>query len=159
MEARNDSQLADIRLLTGKLCAFQAALVVAHSALAREEAQRIKAQAALRELEDVKATADGPSALGPFFIDTAAVLLCGKKEKKAKRGKKGKRTNKAAVAVLGKVVLPSQKSPAKAILLQDSAIDLAEPRSVPALSPGFDLSQFCWCDEGWHCMCGLPDGP
>ena len=45
------------------------------------------------------------------------------------------------------------------IILQDSAIDLAEPRSVPALSPGFDLSQFCWCDEGWYCMCGLPDGP
>ena len=135
-------------------------MVVGHSALAREEAQRIKAQAALRELEDVKATADGPSALGPFFIDTAAVLLCGKKEKKAKRGKKGKRTNKAAVAVLGKVVLPSQKSPAKAILLQDSAIDLAEPRSVPASKRQIeDLSNLCWCDEGWYCMCGLPDGP
>ena len=63
---------------------------------------------------------------------------------------------KAHLVILGlkKEAVATLVSP---IILQDSAIDLAEPRSVPACSPGFDLSQFCWCDEGWHCMCGLPD--
>jgi hypothetical protein len=126
MEARNDTQLANIRRLTGKICAFQAALVVAHSALAREEAQRREAEAALHELEGVKAAAAA-------LTETAAV---GKNAKKAKK---------------------ALKSPAKPILLHDSAVDLDEPKS-PASSPDFDLSLFCWCDEeGWNCMCGLPD--
>ena len=133
MEARNDTQLANIRWLTGKICAFQAALVVAHSALAREEAQRREAEAALHELEGVKAAAEAPSALEPSYTETAAV---GKKAKKAKK---------------------ALKSPAKPILLHDSAVELVEPKS-PASSPDFDLSLFCWCDEeGWNCMCGLPD--
>ena len=169
--AKKKAANALVEIASSKADLSAAEVLVAKERAKREEAEALlsKAHQVILDLEKealamlVRPANDGPvmaAALESIEKRTAVVLLCEKKEKKAKRGKKGQKKKEAAAAVLGKVFLPSLKSPAKAILLLDSAIDLAEPRSVPASRRQIeDLSNLCWCDEGWNCMCGLPDGP
>jgi hypothetical protein len=132
MAAQSYAQLAIISKLQAKVSSLQ-------TSLAKQAAKTQAAEASICKLEEAKTAMEGLLALAEA------------------RGKASVMRADSHLVILGlkKEAVATLVSP---IILQDSAIDQAEPRSVPARSPGFDLRrQFCWCDEGWHCMCGLPD--